>query len=174
MSVTTDTSLEDDDVDDLWDAFERRRMRQRQMGSQTSQISQRTEGSVSVGVSVSDFETDDTDEWPYSSEDDFPLARTYRKSRVSAGVNGKPLVEFPVPRGVEAEILCNLGVGGNGGYGEVGLDELLLRSCTELRDGVRAGRDLLRAMRLEEVRDEIEEDGGDVGGTVRLVGRGGG
>lgn len=171
MSVTTDTSLEDEDVDDLWDVFERRRTRRNMAGHQpmNSQTSHLTENSISV----SDFEfTDDTgDEYPYSSEDDFPLARQYRKSRVSAGVNGKPLVDFPVPRGVDPELLCAMGVSG---HAEVGLDELLLRSCTELRDGVRAGRDLLRAMRLEEVRDEVdEEDGGDASGTVRLVGAGG-
>lgn len=178
MSVTTDTSLEDEDVDDLWDAFERKRVRaqasmtRRGHGQMSSQTSHLTENSISV----SDFETtDDTgDEYPYSSEDDFPssMSRQYRKSRVSAGVNGKPLLDFPVPRGVDPELLCGMGVQGNGmqGSAEVGLDELLLRSCTELRDGVRAGRDLLRAMRLEEVRNEVEEDeGGDGGGTVRLI-----
>ncbi|KAH7408105.1 hypothetical protein DE146DRAFT_776369 [Phaeosphaeria sp. MPI-PUGE-AT-0046c] len=163
MSVTTDTSLEDEDVDDLWDAFERKRLR-------AQARHQATPSHPDKPLSTSDFElTDDTaDEYPYSSEDDLPLARQYRKSRVSAGRNGKPLVEFPVPRGVEPEVLCALGAGG-----EAGLEELLLRSCGELRDGVRAGRDLLRAMRLEEVRgegmEEEEGEGGDAGGTVRLI-----
>lgn len=42
-----------------------------------------------------------------------------------------------------------------------------------MRDGTRAGRDLLRAMRLAEVveGEEGEKDGGQ--GTVRRVGRSG-
>jgi hypothetical protein len=52
----------------------------------------------------------------------------------------------------------------------------LLKSAVELRDGTRASRDLLRAMRLQDVEGEDEGDeGADEemrGGTVRLRGPG--
>ncbi|KAF1912645.1 hypothetical protein BDU57DRAFT_598085 [Ampelomyces quisqualis] len=164
MSVTTDTSLEEDDVDDLWDAFEREKRL----------ASRRTDSQFTTSSRSNDSSADS--EYPYSSSDsDFPTyihhasASEYRKSRVSAGPNGRPLVDFPVPRGVDPDILC--GYAGGGG----GMAELLLRSCEELRDGTRAGRDLLRAMRLAQV-SETEQDGavdkGSGTGTVRVVGSG--
>ena len=171
LSVMTDTSL-DEDIDDLWDAFER----------------------VSVGpVPVhqqharrANSSTTDTD--TYSSDSDFPLPLPIatpamnRKSRVSAGPNGRPLVDFPVLGGVDVNALMGAGAGGMGAGVGVGMAELLLRGCVELRDGTRAGRDLLRGMRLSEVQEGSggEEMGDGVGiegngdGTVRLVGRGGG
>ncbi|KAH7076360.1 hypothetical protein BKA63DRAFT_602175 [Paraphoma chrysanthemicola] len=211
MSVTTDTSLEDDDVDDLWDAFERlnvqnqRRLQGFASSGGMSRGSRRTDSTFSASQSSTLLADSDT-EYPYSSDSDFPVplsaagtyshgqsqsvlqaqaqARSFRKSRVSAAPNGRPLVEFPIPRGVEPEMLV------------VGVDmdprsmaEMLLGSAVELRDGVRASRDLLRAMRLEEVvedtadgvvgrvesrkgSEEIEEGDEDGSGTVRLVGRG--
>jgi len=53
--------------------------------------------------------------------------------------------------------------------------DMLLKSAVELRDGTRASRDLLRAMRLQDVEGEGEDDdeGADEemrGGTVRLRG----
>jgi hypothetical protein len=54
--------------------------------------------------------------------------------------------------------------------------DMLLKSAVELRDGTRASRDLLRAMRLQDVEGEDEGDeGADEemrGGTVRLRGPG--
>ncbi|KAH5497820.1 hypothetical protein HBI31_092290 [Parastagonospora nodorum] len=159
MSVTTDTSLEEDDVDDLWDVFERRHLQK------SRQAGRRTDSQFS-GLSVGG--EDDT-EYPYSSDSDYPLNPSeFRKSRVSAGPNGRPLLDFPVPRGVDPELLCN---------GGEGLAELLLKSSVELRDGTRAGRDLLRAMRLSEVVEEADNaDAGAGAGeteTVRMVGRNG-
>jgi protein-serine/threonine kinase len=122
LSIATDTSLEDDDVDFLWDAF--------------------------------DLQFD-------SDSDDFA---DHRRSRVSAGPNGRPLLDFPVPKGVDPEVLCE---------GVEGMEDVLLRCCVELRDGTRAGRDLLRAMRLEEVQLDGNGDGEESRdeGTVRLVGK---
>ncbi|KAL5113343.1 hypothetical protein ACEQ8H_008789 [Pleosporales sp. CAS-2024a] len=173
MSVTTDTSLEDDDIDDLWDHFERIALRHT--------TSRRTDGQFSSTATTLTVGDDDT-EYPCSSSDSEYLSQPQRMSRVSAGPDGRPLLDFPVPQGVDAEKLCN---------GGEGLAELLGRSCIELKDGVRAGRDLLRAMRLSEVVQEGEgdEDGSVVGagggggggnmaggsgtGTVRMVGRSG-
>ncbi|KAF2831127.1 hypothetical protein CC86DRAFT_430869 [Ophiobolus disseminans] len=190
MSVTTDTSLEDEDVDDLWDAFERTSMQsgRRMPAYAPLRSARRTDSQFSnLGSVTLDSESDDPNYPSYSSDSDYPVPMTqaqhYRKSRVSAGPNGRPLVDFPVPRGVEVEQL--LGVEGDARH----MAELLLKSAVELRDGTRAGRDLLRAMRLEEVAEENgdegvsegmgmgvrevdEEDEDGNGGTVRLVGRG--
>jgi protein-serine/threonine kinase len=176
MSVTTDTSLEEDDVDDLWDAFERMNMAKQRYPRTDSRY---TGSTSTAGVTAGEEDT----EYPYSSSDsDFPAQvpatnAEYRKSRVSAGPNGRPLLDFPVPRGVDPEVLCNTGFGDYGGD-NVGLADLLLKSSMELRDGTRAGRDLLRAMKLAEVVEDeggIEGEGGGGGneGTVRLVGRSG-
>ena len=77
------------------------------------------------------------------------------------GPNGKPLVDFPIPRGPVPEAL--MGVGTDPGA----MQEALWKGSLELRDGVRACRDLLKAMRLEDVRvlEELSEE--DVG-TVRV------
>ncbi|KAF1949411.1 kinase-like protein [Byssothecium circinans] len=151
MSVTTDQSADEDDVDEAWDALEQ----------QT-----RSQGKYRIpGVHRMTFSRDedprasDTDDADY---DDLP-----RPVRVSLGPNGKPLVEFPIPRGPDPEAL--LGVSGVGG-GDVGLGDALWKSTVELRDGMRAARDLMKAMRLEDVRPlESDDDTGDDGmGTVRL------
>jgi protein-serine/threonine kinase len=186
MSVTTDTSLEDEDVDDLWDAFERMNLAKQRYPRQDSRYGGSGGGGGEVGRDsrMERGEREEDTEYPNSSSDsDFPVpvpnTQEYRKSRVSAGPNGRPLLDFPVPRGVDPEVLCNTGFGSYGGD-NVGLADLLLKSSMELRDGTRAGRDLLRAMRLAEVVEdesgtEVEEEGGqgDRGGTVRLVGRSG-
>jgi protein-serine/threonine kinase len=156
MSVTTDTSLEEDDVDDLWETFDRLALARRNQ------------------IAEEDEETENEYPYSYSSDSDFQSqagnARSFRKSRVSAGPNGRPLLDFPVPRGVDAEVLCNSNVALGGGAGvEVGMEDLLLKASRELRDGTRAGRDLLRAMRLEEVVVEGEGEEGDETGTVRLI-----
>jgi protein-serine/threonine kinase len=162
MSVTTDTSLEEDDVDDLWESFDRLALARRNQITEEDEMSGGTES-----------------EYPYSYSSDSDFANQpqeqYRKSRVSAGLNGRPLLDFPVPRGVDAEALCNSGVGMSNAA-EVGMEELLLKASRELRDGTRAGRDLLRAMRLEEVVSvgedgENDEGGGDQSGTVRMLSR---
>ena len=192
-SVTTDTSLEDEDVDDLWDAFERLTLQnnRRLAGFASGGAAARGRRADSTFGSQNSTLLDSDTEYPYSSDSDFQLPLSTpssstalvhtqmrsqaRKSRVSAAPNGRPLVEFPVPRGVEPERLVGVELDPRS------VADMLLGSAVELRDGVRAGRDLLRAMRLEEVGggemeergeegEEGEEEGG--GGTVRLVGRG--
>jgi protein-serine/threonine kinase len=162
MSVTTDTSLEDEDVDDLWDAFERATLAPQRRAYQYAPLraARRTDSHATL---------DSDTEYPYSSDSDFP-AEQQRKSRVSAGPNGVPLVDFPVPRGVDPSVLVQ-------GHGEVDMAELLMKCCAELKEGTRAGRDLLRTMRLREVGGGEEDKAGDVGGeedggTVRLIGGG--
>jgi protein-serine/threonine kinase len=161
MSVTTDTSLEEEDIDDLWDQFERINLQNQRRGYQYAppRSSRRTDSQFTASL-------DSDTEYPYSSDSDF-IAEHVRKSRVSAGPNGVPLVDFPVPRGVDADALVT-------GEGGVDMADLLLKCCGELRDGTRAGRDLLRTMRLREVI-EGEEQGMGEGetDTVRLVGRSG-
>jgi hypothetical protein len=71
-------------------------------------------------------------------------------------------VDFPIPRGPDVEGL--LGVESDPRI----MQELLLKSAMELRDGTRASRDLLRAMKLSEVEEEGEVDQS----TVRLPSRG--
>ncbi|KAI8939850.1 hypothetical protein NX059_003586 [Plenodomus lindquistii] len=207
MSVTTDTSLEEEDVDELWDAFERTTLHpQRRWNSYAPLRSARSV--VSNGTSMfgsgldSDTDVDvdadgDDGYHPYSSDSAYDDSvsvsasasvppTSVRKSTVSVGPGGRPLVDFPVPRGPDVEKLV-MGGGGGGGVGignggglynmEKTLADMLLKSAMELRDGTRAGRDLLRAMKLEE-KDEEREVGGVQGheeegvdsSTVRLRG----
>ncbi len=79
------------------------------------------------------------------------LARPSLPIRVSVGPNGRPLVEFPVPRGPLPEAL--LGTNSD----PEALGRALWKAGVELRDGLRACRDLLRAMRLE---DRLEAGAG--------------
>ncbi|KAE8832680.1 hypothetical protein HRS9122_08393 [Pyrenophora teres f. teres] len=205
MSVTTDTSLEEDDVDELWENFERLTFQQQHQqnhhlhrpyppaataipaplrSSRSRNDSHATSSSTAYTL---DSDTDDSYN-PYSSSSDFDTTHAhdfhataaFRKSTLSVGPNGKPLVEFPIPSGPPVEALLGTDV-------DVGALQLaLLRSACELRDGVKASRDLLRAMRLQDVGGLVEEeeegeeveDGGDgvgmgglmSGDTVRLRG----
>ena len=168
-TVGTDTSLEEEDVDSLWEVFERGLSPR--LGSASSQ-SQSRNGSASRrntpgggGNFLSDTDTD------YTSHSDSPPSHPlshprshYRKSRVSAGPNGRPVVIFPIPKALDPVAL--MGLGGRGDRGGQGdglsglgdsIEDFLLKSALELRDGTRAGRDLLRAMRLE----SVELEGGE-------------
>ncbi|KAF2847809.1 hypothetical protein T440DRAFT_402610 [Plenodomus tracheiphilus IPT5] len=210
MSVTTDTSLEEEDVDDLWDAFERSTLSsltinppQRRWNSYAplrsarSMVSNSTFGGGGGGGSGLDSDTDVDDGeggYKYHSEDSSAWddggsgtgvgqtqlqTQSVRKSTVSVGPGGQPIVVFPVPRGPDVEVLLAAGGGGGMGMGmgiagagggpagrEKAMADLLLKSALELRDGTRAGRDLLRAMRLEEVDgDEADRAGDGSGGS---------
>lgn len=179
MSVTTDTSLSEEDVDELWDNFERYTLHtQRKFQSYGPLRSARRLGNSSIddtsdprapaaglGLGVG---SDTDDNYPYTAESDSssPSYAYHRHSRVSAGPNGQPLVDFPVPRGPDLDALMGVDVDARV------LQDALLRGAMELRDGTRACRDLLRAMKLSEVEE------GDGGGeeldqsTVRLPSRG--
>lgn len=173
MSVTTDTSLEEEDVDDLWDTFERltlapptRRNPSYAAPLRSARRSDSTATTLTSATFTLDSDTDDSYN-PYSSDsayDELPPQNPVRKSTVSVGPNGKPLVVFPVPRGPNPEVLL-----GGGDVDARVMQELLLKSVLELRDGTRAGRELLRAMRLEEVSEDGggggEEDAGAVGAS---------
>ncbi|OSS55062.1 hypothetical protein B5807_00858 [Epicoccum nigrum] len=190
MSVTTDTSLSEEDVDELWDTFERLTLHaQQQRKYQTYgplRSARRMHNSSfdgdavqGLGLSATGFSETDTDTdsaYLYSStnvESDSSSPRSaavyHRHSRVSAGPNGRPLVEFPVPRGPDVDALCA------GGEGEGrALQEALLRGAVELRDGTRACRDLLRAMKLSEVEEAGEWDGeGELDQSTVRLSRGG-
>lgn len=183
MSVATDASLEEEDVDELWETFERMNMQsQKRFQSYAPLRSSRRTDSQSTSNFLSDTDTDDPS-YPYSSDSTYdehpPQSQTmrptrpqlqYRKSRVSAGPNGQPVVAFPIPRPVEPEVLLGLDTDTRV------MESLLLKCAVELRDGTRAGRDLLKAMRLSEVvgerggevEDEGEEDDGGRNNTVRI------
>ena len=191
MSVTTDTSLSEEDVDELWDTFERLTLHAQQQRKYQSYGPLRSarrvhnssfdgDGVQGLGLSATGFSETDTDTdsaYLYSSstnvESDSSSPRSaalyHRHSRVSAGPNGRPLVEFPVPRGPDVDALCA------GGEGEGrALQDALLRGAVELRDGTRACRDLLRAMKLSEVEEQGQWEGeGELDqSTVRLSGGG--
>lgn len=151
LSVITDNSADDEDVDEAWDNLEKLMInRSRYLRSQPN---------------------DSRDEYSLSSdaEDGYGTDATYddlpRPVRVSVGPNGKPLVDFPIPRGPPPEAL--LGVNGDPHL----LQNALWKSTLELRDGLRASRDLLQAMRLEDVKptDGFPDDEDmDRQSTVRL------
>ncbi|KAJ4382656.1 hypothetical protein N0V86_001878 [Didymella sp. IMI 355093] len=170
MSVTTDTSLSEEDIDELWDTFERlAQLGQRKYQSYGPLRSARRLGNTSVDESTpfalglgvgSDTDTD----YPYTAESDSspPPYAYHRHSRVSAGPNGRPLVDFPVPHGPDIDGL--MGVDRD----PRAMQDMLLKAAMELKDGTRASRDLLRAMKLSEVEEEAEVDQS----TVRLPSRG--
>lgn len=107
--------------------------------------------------------SDTDDNYPYTSDSSSPPYAYHRHSRVSAGPNGRPLVDFPIPRGPDVEALLGVDTDPRA------VQDMLLKSAMELRDGTRASRDLLRAMKLSEVEeDEHELDQS----TVRLSSRG--
>lgn len=154
LSVITDESADDEDIDEAWDALEKVTIAR----SRNSRVSRRN---------------DSRDEQPTSSdaEDGYATDIAYddlpRPIRVSVGPNGKPLVDFPIPRGPAPEAL--LGVQGD----PLMLQNALWKSSLELRDGLRASRDLLKAMRLEDVRpleglSEEEGIGGEGLATIRV------
>ncbi|KAF2707467.1 kinase-like protein [Pleomassaria siparia CBS 279.74] len=150
-SVSTDVSIEEEDIDELWDNYEKVFMQ-----SQHRQYGQRFRRNDSR-----DEEPRSDAEDNYADDNDYPL----RPVRVSVGPGGKPLVDFPIPRGPDPEAL--LGMAANPQL----LQNALWKSTTELRDGLRASRDLLKAMRLDEVKPGLEgvDEEGDGGmGTVRI------
>lgn len=149
-SIRTDTSTEEDETaDDFWDMYERQQTQQR-----------RPNGSRLARSYTLD---DDTDEY-VDSYDDVP-SRSLRP-RVSVGPNGKPLVDFPVPRGPDPEALLL-------DSDPSALSNALWRATTELRDGLAASRDLLNLMKLSDPKPSQlegfpEEEGMEDEGTVRV------
>ncbi|KAF2204635.1 kinase-like protein [Delitschia confertaspora ATCC 74209] len=75
-----------------------------------------------------------------------------RRPSLSVGPNGKPIVDFPVPRGPDPEALLLDG-------DQVVLSNGIWRAATELKDGIRACRDLLGAMKLGGMERVEEEEG---------------
>lgn len=167
MSVTTDTSLEDENVDELWDTFERLTLQaQRKYQSYAPlRSSRRTESRDDQDPRVAPLGlglgSDTDDNYPYTSDSSSPPYAYHRHSRVSAGPNGRPVVDFPIPRGPDVEALLGVEIDPRA------MQDALLKSAMELRDGTRASRDLLRGMKL----CEVEEEGVDQS-TVRLPSRG--
>ncbi|KAF2186956.1 Pkinase-domain-containing protein [Zopfia rhizophila CBS 207.26] len=146
-SIATSVSAEDEElVDDLWDSFEKLTLRNQQYAGPRSR---RT---------ASQDEDMSSDEQGYEEP-------KHRMSRVSVGPNGKPLVEFPVPRGPVPEALLM------DSEPRI-MSEALWKCTTQMRDGLRAARDLLKAMRLAEMKpvglEGFPEEGEDAGGTIRL------
>jgi protein-serine/threonine kinase len=155
MSVSTNVSA-DSDIDEAWDNLEK-------VALSRSRYTARSRRTDSRDDNPHSSDTDDA----YATDatyDDYP-----RPVRVSVGPNGKPLVDFPVPRGPGVEAM--LGVDAD----PLLLQNALWKSSVELRDGLRASRDLLKAMKLEDVKLDVgllegfPEEGGDTDlqGTIR-------
>ena len=125
------TAMLDDEepVDELWDAFER-------------QLTQA--GHDFDPLAPEPLSDADTYQNGSALVDSLNEPGRLARSQVSVGVNGKPVVDFPVPRGPDPEALqldADASV----------MEDALLKSCFELRDGVRATRNLLRTMKCAEV-----------------------
>lgn len=157
-SVSTSTSTEDEDGDELWEVFDRQNLvhERRQYGAHRSR---RT-------PSQDDDPRSDADDNYASEYDDNSMPA--RQSRVSVGPNGRPLLDFPIPRGPDPEAL--LGVDADPGV----MMNALFKSAVEMRDGLRASMDLLKSMHLKETV-QANGEGADVEemdvanlGTVRL------
>lgn len=135
-SVSPSTSAEDEyAIDERWSSVEREAIeykRQRYAGFRHRPTPSQDD----------DLRSDNEDS--YYAESAYDLS-TARMSRVSVGPTGRPLVDFPIPRGPAPEAL--MGVDADLGA----LSEALLKSSLEMREGLRASRDLLRSMRLADV-----------------------
>ncbi|KAF2464063.1 kinase-like protein [Lindgomyces ingoldianus] len=175
-SVSTSGSAEDEDsVDELWEQYERQAQQSQRRLYDRGPSSMRSRRTASTDDDLA--RSSDADAEEYADDNDGlafqrPATRTSTLiSRVSVGPNGKPLVDFPVPRGPDPEAL--VGVESD----PIILSNALWKSTTELRDGLRASRDLLKAMRLEEMKPpgmgmeglSEEEGDGEGQGTVRVA-----
>jgi hypothetical protein len=129
---------EDGSIDDRWDKLEKQAQQYRHRQFSSGFRSRRT--------------TSQDDE-PRSDVEDNYAAESYddtaaRQSRVSVAPNGRPLVDFPIPRGPDLEALMGVDVDPQA------MSNALWKSSLEMRDGLRASRDLLRSMRLSDMRPE--------------------
>ncbi|CAI6278834.1 unnamed protein product [Periconia digitata] len=152
-SVVTDTSIDDEDIDEAWDVLEKQMLFRNQYHIPSTH---HASASRDEGVHYSDVDNTDYED-------------PARHIRVSLGPNGKPLVEFPIPRGPDPEALLGLNSIGDG---SAKLQDALWKSAVEMRDGLRACRDLMKAMRLVEGVDEddanVNGNSIDISATVRL------
>jgi protein-serine/threonine kinase len=154
LSVSTDVSV-DSDIDEAWDNLEKMTLSRTRYALRSRRTDSRDE----------DLRSSDNDD-AYGVDsvyEDFT-----RPVRVSVGPNGKPLVDFPIPQGPSMDAM--LGVDAD----PMLLQNALWKSCAELRDGLRASRDLLKAMKLEDVKPPLEDfpeeaTETDLQGTVRPV-----
>jgi protein-serine/threonine kinase len=151
-SYSNSASPEDDQsVDELWD-----RLEQQSFAAPLRSGIRYPSGGYNRSRHAQSTSSDD--DANYTSTDDYTtniptrlnVTTLHRQSRVSVGPNGRPLLEFPVPRGPDPEAL--LGVETDRGA----MSTELLRATMEMRDGIRASRDLLRSMRLAEMRIDEE------------------
>ncbi|KAF2281244.1 Pkinase-domain-containing protein [Westerdykella ornata] len=84
-------------------------------------------------------------------------------SRLSVGPGGKPMLDFPIPRGPDLESLLRYG-GVVEGEGERDAEivsryaDALWKGAKEMTEGLRASRSLLRSMRLAEMEVGAEEE----------------
>jgi serine/threonine protein kinase len=159
-SVSPATSAsEEDTLDDRWILLEK------QIASSTRRTfnyrDRRRQNLSRESQDAHDSETprsDAEDNYASDSYDYPPISGAKRTSRVSMGPNGRPLVDFPVPRGPDPEVLAGAGMGGLGDGEKQTLSNALWKSTVELRDGLRASRDLLKSMRLADVTPIQEEN----------------
>lgn len=153
LSVATDISIEDEDIDEAWDVLEKLAITRNRYNHRSRRTNSRDD----------DPRSSDTDE-NYTT-DSTTSEELPRSMRVSVGPNGKPLVDFPIPRGPQPEAL----IGANADPAL--LQKALWQSTLELRDGLRASRDLLKAMKLEDVRPPegfLDKSAEDEQNTVRI------
>lgn len=151
-SVVTDISIDDEDIDEAWDVLEKQTMFRNRYHIPG--------GHYATASRDEDMQFSDADNTEY----DDPA----RHIRVSLGPNGKPLVEFPVPRGPDPEALLGINSIGDG---NAKLQDALWKSAVDMRDGLRACRDLMKAMHLAPLEGADEDhhfNGTDISATVRL------
>lgn len=154
LSVSTDASV-DSDIDEAWDNLEKMTLSRTRYALRSRRTDSRDE----------DLRSSDTDD-TYAT--DATYEELARPVRVSVGPNGKPLVDFPIPHGPGVDAMVGVDTD------PMLLQNALWKSCVELRDGLRASRDLLKAMKLEDVKpplegfpEEVSET--DFQGTVRPI-----
>jgi hypothetical protein len=127
-STSTATSPEDDrSMDEMWAKLE-----QDQYGTQRRQMS--TLRSRRTASQDEDPRSDAEDN--YASES-FDEQQPTRRSRISLGPNGRPLIDFPIPRGPDAEALAGVQTDPRA------LGDMLFKSALDMRNALGTSRALL-------------------------------
>ncbi|KAF2750900.1 hypothetical protein M011DRAFT_474388 [Sporormia fimetaria CBS 119925] len=141
------SASDDDDLDDRWDILESQRYSRHHRPTRSRIHSRPASRLASTQDDDPDPRSDADDSYASESWDD---TSTARQSRVSVGPNGQPLLDFPLPKGPDPDVLYAADLD------PVAVTEALWKSSVELRDALRASRDLLRSMRLAEVEGSGE------------------
>jgi len=176
ISLSANISADDEEVEYLWDKLEGSGVPRHWPPTRPRRTPSQDDGLAALPSDMDDYSvgplaTDDfVDSLP--SRVDISSAPPRNGLRAPAGPNGRPLVDFPIPKGPDPEALLW------DAEPEV-LESELLRATREFMGGLKVARGVLRSMRHGDPDADVragliggivgeEEDGSGGGGTMRL------